>query len=73
MITESITPTSGTCSHCSRADVPCLELTTSDYDEPGNAFSKGRRAVVVCMACLDAARVKRDVRRTRFDAPKGAA
>ncbi|MCB2071971.1 MAG: DUF433 domain-containing protein, partial [Ottowia sp.] len=25
--------------------------------------------VVVCVACLDAARVKRDVRRTRFDAP----
>lgn len=72
MITESIAPVTGTCSHCQRADVPCLEFAVSDYDEPGNAFSKGRRAVVVCVSCLDAARVKRDVRRTRFDAPPDA-
>lgn len=71
MITESITPATGTCSHCQRADVPCLELGCSERDEGRRSVYSIRLElrVVVCEACLEAARVKRDVRRTRFDAP----
>ena len=70
MITESITPTAGTCSHCQRADVPCLELGCSERDEGHRSVYSIRLElrVVVCEACLEAARVKRVVRRTRFDA-----
>ena len=71
MITESITHATGTCSRCQRADVPCLELGCSERDEGHRSVYSIRLElrVVVCVACLDAARVKRDVRRTRFDAP----
>ena len=71
MITESITRATGTCSRCQRADVPCLELGCSERDEGHRSVYSIRLElrVVVCVACLDAARVKRDVRRTRFDAP----
>ena len=71
MITESITRATGTCSRCQRADVPCIELGCSERDEGHRSVYSIRLElrVVVCVACLDAARVKRDVRRTRFDAP----